>query len=127
MAQNYQAAVVHSQGCAVDYTPSGAESVGDVVVQGQLVGVATRDIAANALGALYLEGVFNVVKANGAIDVGDALYWDADGNPQGGTAGTGCATTTAATNTFIGRAVAAAGATDEYVTTKLMSNDAADA
>ena len=39
-------------GCAIDYTPGAAIAAGDVVVQGDLVGVAKRPIAANDLPAL---------------------------------------------------------------------------
>jgi predicted RecA/RadA family phage recombinase len=75
----------------VDYTPSSAVVAGQVVVQNDLVGVAPRPIAAATLGALAIEGVFDVVKATGAVNAGAKVYWDADGDPVGGTAGTGAA------------------------------------
>jgi len=112
MAQNFQAAFVQA-GESIDYTPVSAVAAGQVVVQGSMIGVAKTPIAAGALGALAVKGIFDVVKANEQQAIGAALYWDADGNPYGGTAGTGCATTTAGGNTFIGFAQAAAGATDE--------------
>jgi len=37
-------------GNAIDYTPGSDVSAGDVVVQGELVGVTKRDIPANTLG-----------------------------------------------------------------------------
>jgi len=114
MAQNFQAAFVQV-GESIDYTPVAAVVAGKVVVQGSMIGVAKTPIAAGALGALAVKGIFDVVKANEQQALGAALYWDADGNPYGGTAGTGCATTTAGGNTFIGFAQAAAGATDETV------------
>jgi hypothetical protein len=80
-----------------------------------MIGASKTPIAANALGALAVQGIFDVVKANEQQALGAALYWDADGNPYNGTAGTGCATTTAGGNTFIGFAQVAAGATDEVV------------
>jgi len=49
-------------GCALDYTPGAAIAAGDVVVQGDLVGVAKRPIAANELGAIEVEGVFDFAK-----------------------------------------------------------------
>lgn len=67
-------------GCAIDYTPSSAVAAGDVVVQGDLVGVAKRPIAANELGSLSVEGVFDFPKATGsgsAIAAGANVYWDA--------------------------------------------------
>ena len=114
MAQNFQATFVQGGG-SIDYTPVSAVLAGQVVVQGSMIGVAKTPIAAAALGALAVKGIFDVVKANEQQALGAALYWDADGNPYGGTAGTGCATTTAGGNTFIGFAQAAAGATDETV------------
>ena len=66
-------------GKAIDYTPGAAVSAGDVVVQGELVGVAKVPIAANALGALAVTGVFDLPKATGvgtAITVGANVYWD---------------------------------------------------
>ena len=114
MAQNFQATFVQA-GESIDHTPVSAVVAGQVVVQGSMIGVAKTPIAAAALGALAVKGIFDVVKANEQQALGAALYWDADGNPYGGTAGTGCATTTAGGNTFIGFAQAAAGATDETV------------
>lgn len=114
MAQTFQGRR-RQAGRSVDYTPSSAVAAGQVVVQGSLVGIAEIPIAANVLGALAVEGVFDIVKVNGTITAGAAVYWDADGDPQGGTAGTGALTTTSTLNTFVGWTIAAAGATDEYV------------
>ena len=114
MAQNFQAAFVQ-EGRSIDHTPVATVAAGQVVVQGSMIGVTKTPIAAGALGALAVRGLFDVVKANEQQALGAALYWDADGNPYNGTAGTGCATTTAGGNTFIGFAQAAAGATDETV------------
>ena len=117
MAQTYQI-VLLGEGGRVDHTPGSAVAAGDVVVTNGMFGFATQPIAANVLGTLRTAGgppKIRAVKANGSISVGNAVYWDADGDPQGGTAGTGCATTTATSNTFMGRCVVAAGETDEYV------------
>ncbi len=114
MARSYQAQFIQ-EGQSIDYTPVSAVAAGQVVVQGSMIGVVKTPIAAGALGALAVKGIFDVVKANEQQALGAALYWDADGNPYNGTAGTGCATTTSAGNTFIGFAQAAAGATDEVV------------
>ena len=114
MAQAFQARHV-ACGASIDYTPSANVAAGQVVVLNSLIGVAARPIAANVPGALELEGLFDAVKANGQINDGAALYWDADGNPQGGTAGTGALTTTAEGNTFFGFANGAVGATEETV------------
>lgn len=53
-------------GDVLDYTPAAAVAAGDVVVIGALVGVAPRAIAANAVGALAVEGVFEIPCATGA-------------------------------------------------------------
>jgi len=65
-------------GDSIDYTPSSAVSAGDVVIQGDLVGVAKLDIGASELGALALEGVFDFPKAGGtdAMSAGTVAYWD---------------------------------------------------
>lgn len=65
-----------SQGDILDYTPASAVAAGDVVVIGAIVGVAPRAIAANALGALAVEGVFEMPVATGATGAqGSAINW----------------------------------------------------
>jgi predicted RecA/RadA family phage recombinase len=90
-----------------------------VVLVGTIPLVATRPIAANELGALATEGVFDIVKAEEAITAGDAIYWDVDGNPYGGTAGSGAATGTATGNNLMGVAIADAASTASTVRVKL--------
>jgi len=114
MAQDFQARFIQV-GESIDYTPGSAVAAGQVVVQGSMIGVTKVPIEASRLGALAVKGVFDVVKANEQIALGAALYWDEDGNPYGGTAGTGCATTTSTDNTFIGFSMEAAEATDEKI------------
>lgn len=119
MAQTYQARFVQ-EGDSIDYTPVAAVAAGQVVVVGSHIGIAKTPIAAGVLGALGVRGLFDVVKANGAITLGSALYWDADGNPQGGTAGSGCLTTVSTDNTFAGFAAVAASETDEVARLNLI-------
>jgi len=72
------ATFVH-EGESVDYTPGADVTAGDVVVQEELVGVAKTPIASGALGALAVEGVFDVPKATGVgegIAAGAQVYWD---------------------------------------------------
>ncbi len=72
------ATYVH-RGDTIDYTPGAAVNAGDVIVQGELVGVAKRDIPANVLGSIDVEGVFDIAKATGggsAIGVGVDVFWD---------------------------------------------------
>lgn len=100
-------------GASIDYTPGSTVTAGDVVVQGDLIGVAKRDIPANTLGALAVEGVFDFPKATGggtAIGVGLNVYWSA---------GTGVATTTSAGNKLIGKTVRAAADADATVRARL--------
>lgn len=97
---------------------------GDPVLVGETLGVAHGYITDGLEGAVFIEGVFEIRKANGAVSQGVKLYWDADGNPQGaatgnGLSGTGCLTTTANGNVYAGKAYAAAGATDATVQIRL--------
>ena len=60
-----------------NYTAGGfAVAAGEVVVIGSLVGVAPRPIAANALGSLAVEGVWELPCASGATGAqGSAINW----------------------------------------------------
>lgn len=100
-------AQVYATGEMIDYTPGTAKVTGEVVVQNGLPGVVVAPIAANELGALKVQGEMKIAKATGAISAGNAVYWDADGDPVGGTAGSGAATTTSSGNTLLGYATLA--------------------
>lgn len=70
---------VHN-GQMIDYVAPSAVAAGQVVVQGELVGVARLDIASGATGALAVEGTYDFPKATGAataITAGANVYWDA--------------------------------------------------
>lgn len=94
------------------YTPSGAVSAGDVVVQGDLIGVAGADIAASALGNLQIVGpmgvwIFPITSGSGtSMTVGVVLYWDATSST---------ATETAGSNKLLGKVFAAASDSDTTV------------
>lgn len=65
----------------IDYTPGSAVDAGDIVVQGEWIGIAPVAIPANTLGALAVEGIWEIPKANStdagyAISYGQSLYWD---------------------------------------------------
>lgn len=97
------------EGQHIDYTPSSAVDAGDVVVIGDMTAIAARPIAANALGAVTIRGVFRVPKATGsaaAIAAGKKVYWDA---------GDEVATTTASSHKVLGWTVAAAGDDDDSI------------
>jgi predicted RecA/RadA family phage recombinase len=98
-------------GKSIDHTPVAALAAGDVVVQGDLVGVAFRPLAAGELGALCVEGVFDFAKNTGAgITVGTILYWDDTAN---------VVTTTATGNKQIGKVVRTAALLDTTVRVRL--------
>lgn len=66
------------RGESIDYIPQTDTEAGAVVFLGKLAGIIKLDIPAGELGAVATVGVFNVVKASGAIAQGAAIYWDAD-------------------------------------------------
>ena len=100
-----------SDGRYIDHTPAGALATGDVVVQGELVGVVTRPLAAGEAGALAVDGVFDFAKSAGvAYTVGQILYWDDTNN---------VVTVTATGNKQIGKVVKAAATTDTTVRMRL--------
>ncbi len=109
-----QASFAH-EGAAIDFTPTADVSAGDVVVQGDLIGIARLDIKANVLGALAVTGVFDFPKATGggsAIDVGLDVYWDeaeqvAKTDDEAGA------------NKKLGKTIAATVDTDEFVRVRL--------
>ena len=95
------------EGDWIDYTPNAAVSAGDTIKIGNAILIAKEDIPANTLGQLGRVGVFRVPKDASTFSAFDAVYWNATGNPIGGTAGSGCYTSTSAGNTLAGRAAAA--------------------
>jgi len=67
------------EGNSIDYTPTAAVDCGDIVVLGDLIGVATADIAANKLGTLAVGGVFDVLKdgtSGPVFAVNDPVFFD---------------------------------------------------
>jgi len=102
-----------SEGRQIDYTPGSEVAAGDVIVIGDLVAVATADIAANTLGVVDIEGVFTFPKATtstSALSAGTLVYWNASGQ---------VVTTTQSSNKTAGYVVAAASASDATVDVKL--------
>lgn len=103
-----QATFLHP-GKTIDYTPGSAVAAGQVVVIGLLVGIALRPIASGEQGAVTIEGVFALPEKDEVIANGAYGYWDADGNPDVGTAGSGAITATKANGVFAGIKVPYAG------------------
>ena len=68
------------RGDSIDHTPAAAVAAGEVVIVGNLIGVATHSIAAGILGAIALVGVFAFDKSGSTgpvFAVGDEVHWDA--------------------------------------------------
>ena len=67
-------------GKAIEITAAGAIEAGDVVVLGELVGVANFPITSGGIGAVAIEGVFEMPKDYGdsgkALTAGQEVYWD---------------------------------------------------
>ena len=102
-------------GHSIDYTPGSDVSAGDVIVQGDLVGIAKLNIVANALGVLAVAGVFDFPKTAGtgeAIAVGAKVYWDVADAVAKTDDGSGA-------NKLIGKTVAAAGDSGTTVRVRL--------
>ena len=102
-------------GHSIDYTPGADVASGDVVVQGDIVGVAKSEIKANVLGALAVTGVFDFPKASGtgaAIAAGSRVYWDEDDSFAGTDEDGGA-------NKYLGKTVRAASNDDAEVRVRL--------
>lgn len=103
-----------AKGDTIDYTPPAtAVDAGDVVVVGNIVAHAPRDIAVGELGALTVEGIVRFPKATGsstALTQGTKVYWNA---------GAGEVTTTASTHKVAGYVATAATDDDTTVDVKL--------
>lgn len=97
-------AVFVQQGEQIDYTPSADVAAGDVVVQGDLVGIARTPIPAGTPGSLAVAGVFDLSKASATeFAAGAKVYWDATNKLAVTSDGGGA-------NKLLGKAVRAAGA-----------------
>src|ERR1051326_7093527 len=116
MSQSQVPTTVMNDGDEVPYIPAAQVYGGDVVLMGSVVGVAMSDIAAGTLGALRVRGRVKGPKDASTFAQGDAVYWNSTGNPTGGTAGTGCFTSTAGANKLAGMATFAQATGDATVT-----------
>lgn len=108
-------AVFVQAGDAIDYTPVADVAPGDVIVLGDLIGIARVAIPAETLGALAVVGVFAVAKGVGAgvtFSTGGLVYWDDTNKLAVATDGSGA-------NKLLGKAIAAAGDDDATVRVRL--------
>jgi len=94
-AQNLQ------EGDFLDYTPAAAKTAGQVVQVAGRAGICATAIAALVRGSVKVKGVVKMRAAAVAGNAGGNIGWDEDGNPYGGTAGTGAATTTLSNADFL--------------------------
>lgn len=106
-------------GETLNYTPNADTPAGTVVVQGDLLGVAVNDIAANKLGAISVEGVWLIEKGAGAISAGAKLWWNPTDKVVTATKG--------ALSVVAGKAAYAALSGDAYVAVLLNEGVSADA
>lgn len=112
------------KGDRMDYTNSSGATIssGAPVLVGKFLGVALVTMLNGESGTLDLEGVYEIRKAaTTVIALGDDLYWDADGKPQGGQSGQGCLTNVVSDNVYAGKAFAAAASTATTVQIKLQA------
>ncbi len=106
----------NAEGNLVDYTPAGAVTGGQPIQIGDLTGFPNQDIAAGVKGALQIKGEAKGVATSDTGSVGDDVFWDANADPVGGTAGTGALTTVASDGDWwVGTLREAKAATDKYV------------
>lgn len=96
-----------SDGNVMSFTAGADYEAGDVVVVGSIVGVCLAAVANGDTGTMAVAGERTVPAATAEITAGAKVYWDADGDPVGGTAGSGAATATStAPNVLMGYAIA---------------------
>ncbi len=86
-------AMAYQEGKMLDYTPVAAKLAGQMVQSGGRAGLCVADIEAGVQGAIQVAEVAKIVKAQVAGSAGQTVGWDEDGNPYGGTAGTGALVT----------------------------------
>lgn len=99
------------EGLFIDYTPVADVAVGAIVIQGRFIGIATRDLEADVLGALAITGVFEFdLETGDTFTVGALAYL---------IVATGAVTTTAGANTLLGKCWKAPAATDTVVQVRL--------
>lgn len=108
MAQNYI-----ESGELLGYTVGASETVtaGDVVIKGEIIGVALGTGTEGSVVTIKTTGVFELPKATGAITLGAKVYWDATNS---------VVTTTATGNTLIGSAWSAQASADATVKVRLI-------
>jgi len=115
MSATLPKARVLSEGVYRDHTPTSAVTAGTPIQVEGLCGIPACDMVANVKGAACVQGVATCRATADVGKIGDPLFWDADGDPYDGTAGTGAATTNPSDGDFfMGCLTQAKGASDKY-------------
>lgn len=104
------------EGCVLDYTAGGAITSGQVVIDGQFIGIASKSGVSGDVIAVNLKGVYTLAKdTSTAITKGDKLFWSVADSEI----------TKVATDKPIGIAWTAAGSSDTSVQVKLDTSNVA--
>lgn len=95
MAQTQTPATYRAKGHSIPWLwTSGTDYIGNVKLVGSIPMIWEAIDPYVPVGQLSSDGIWNVPKDTSTFTPGDAVYWNPTGNPVGGTAGTGCATST---------------------------------
>jgi len=107
--------LVLKPGSVVEHTAAADIIAGEVIVTGSIPMIALGACDSGDKCSLESAEQWKVPQNAEIITAGDAVYWDDDGSPYGGTASTGCATATATGNTLMGECLETTTATTTYV------------
>lgn len=75
-----------AEGARIDHTPSGTIYAGNIINVGALSGLTPRDLGASVLGHLAVRGIIRGPHTGEGGNIGDNVWWDANGTPYGGAA-----------------------------------------
>ena len=105
-----------SEGQSQDHTPGTAMTGGQLILlSGKRPAISTQPIAASVLGSVRDEGRWSGPYVGGVCNVGDNLWWDANGTPYGGAANGALTNIGADGDWWVGVVTAAPAATDAVV------------
>ncbi len=107
------------KGTVIDYTATADIIAGEVLVIGTTPVIAPVAITNGEVGALDTGGEWQVPKTTDVFAAGDAVYWDENGSPTGGTALSGAADNSSGTGNLMGWASEAATNNATYVSVML--------
>ena len=114
-------AIFVKDGGARNYTASGDVAAGAVIVLASiLVAVAREPILDTKVGTVHTDGIYDVLQAAMTFADGQAVYWDENGTPVGGST-TGAAVEDSTLGPFMGFAIGATVGTDLLVRVELRS------